>query len=79
MWKMTTAEGAVNFACVRRIYTQQAQWFYCGKDYNCAVTVEFSDNEKRSIEFFDSENAAAAYVADLIEQLNKSAGVDKCQ
>lgn len=79
MWKMTTAEGAVNFAFVRRIYTQEAQWIYNKKDYNCAVTVEFSDNEKRSIEFFDSENDATAYVAELIEQLNKSTGVYKCQ
>ena len=70
MWVKTTAEGTVNFAFVRRIYIQKAQWFFNGKDYNYAVTVEFSDNEKRAITFFDSEEDANTYVENLISEVN---------
>lgn len=78
MWIMTTAEGAVNFDFVRKIYIQKANWIFNNKTYSCAVTVEFSDNEKRSIDFFYTENDAKVFVSELIDELNKSKGVAKC-
>lgn len=70
MWKITKG-GAINFNFVRRIYIQKAMWNYKGKDYNCAIVIEFSDNEKRQIEFFNDADHAQILLDNLIAELNK--------
>lgn len=71
MWKITK-DGAINFDFVRRIFIQKAMWNYKGKDYNCAIVIEFSDNEKRQIEFFNDADRAQNFFDNFIAELNKA-------